>query len=74
MKANRHLDYHGDGSELAKISMPPIGTTLKKDHAGLTFSRADKETTAVSPITGSVLAINCKAQEHPEIVHEDPYH
>lgn len=58
----------------SEILMPPIGTTLKKDHAGLTFSRADKKATAISPITGSVLAINSKAVEHPEIVHEDPYH
>jgi len=58
----------------SKLSIPPIGTSLKKNHAGLTFSRSDKKATAVSPITGMVLAVNTKAQEHPEIVHEDPYH
>lgn len=58
----------------SKISIPPIGTTLKKDHAELTFSRANKKATAVSPVTGAVLAVNSKAQEHPEIIHEDPYH
>jgi len=57
----------------SKISIPPIGTSLKKNHAELTFSRSDKKAAAVSPITGTVLAVNVKAQEHPEIVHEDPY-
>ncbi|CCK79853.1 MULTISPECIES: glycine cleavage system protein H [Desulfobacula] len=58
----------------SKILIPPIGTNLKKDHAGLTFSRSDKTATALSPVTGNVLAVNIKAKEHPEIVHEDPYH
>jgi len=25
-------------------------------------------------VTGTVLAVNRKAEEHPEITHEDPYH
>ncbi len=33
----------------SKISIPPIGSTLKKDHAGLTFSPSDKKATAVFP-------------------------
>jgi glycine cleavage system H lipoate-binding protein len=58
----------------SKISIPFIGTVLKKDHAGVTFSRSDKKAAALSPVTGVVLAVNTKAQEQPEIVHEDPYH
>jgi glycine cleavage system H lipoate-binding protein len=58
----------------SKISIPPIGTVLKKDHAALTFFCSDKKATALSPVTGSVLAVNIKAQEQPEIVHKDPYH
>jgi glycine cleavage system H lipoate-binding protein len=56
------------------ISVPPIGSVLKKDHAALTFSRRNKTAKALSPVTGTVLAVNIKAQAHPEIVHQDPYH
>jgi glycine cleavage system H lipoate-binding protein len=56
------------------ISIPPIGTGMKKDHAAVSFSRRDKSATALSPVTGTVLAVNTKAQAHPEIVHQDPYH
>lgn len=58
----------------SKISIPSIGTGLKKDHAAVTFSRSEKKAAALSPVTGVVLAVNIKAQEQPEIVHEDPYH
>ncbi len=57
-----------------QIGLPPLGAELKKDHAGILFSRADQEAAAFSPITGSVVAVNTKASDTPEIVHKDPYH
>ncbi|MBU1566108.1 MAG: glycine cleavage system protein H [Proteobacteria bacterium] len=57
----------------SNISLPHLGAKLKKDQAGLAFSRSDKEAAVKSPVTGTVLAINNRVQEHPEIVHEDPY-
>jgi glycine cleavage system H lipoate-binding protein len=56
------------------IALAPLGGDLKKNHAGITFYRSGKKATAVSPITGSVLAVNTKVAAHPQIVHEDPYH
>jgi glycine cleavage system H lipoate-binding protein len=56
------------------LALPPLGTTLKKDQVGLTFSRDDNKAAALSPVTGTVLAVNHKAREHPEITHADPYH
>lgn len=56
------------------ITLPPIGAELKKDRAGLTFSRSDNKAAVFSPVTGTVLAVNGKVREHPEIVHQDPYH
>jgi len=56
------------------LTLPPLGTTLIKDQLGLTFSRDDHKAAALSPVTGTVLAVNHKAREHPEITHEDPYH
>ncbi|MDR3631457.1 MAG: glycine cleavage system protein H [Desulfocapsaceae bacterium] len=57
----------------SNISLPPLGAKLKKDQAGLAFSRTENEAEACSPVTGTVLAINSRVLEHPEIVHEDPY-
>ncbi|MCP4022988.1 MAG: glycine cleavage system protein H [Desulfobacteraceae bacterium] len=56
------------------LTLPPLGATLKKDQVGLTFGRGIYTAGALSPITGTVLATNHKAREHPEITHEDPYY
>jgi len=56
------------------LALPPLGTTLQKDQVGLTFGRDNHKAAALSPVTGTVLALNHKAREHPEIIHEDPYH
>ena len=58
----------------SKVMFPPLSASLKKDQAGLMFSRADKNAGAFSPITGTVLAVNNKVRENPRILHEDPYH
>ena len=56
------------------LALPPLGTTLTKDQVGLTFGREKHKAAALSPVTGTVLAVNHKVREHPEIAHEDPYH
>ena len=60
--------------EINFLSLPPLGSTLKKDQVGLTFGRDNHKAGALSPITGTVLATNHKVREHPEIAHEDPYY
>jgi glycine cleavage system H lipoate-binding protein len=56
------------------LALPPLGATLKKDQVGLTFGRDNHKAASLSPVTGTVLAVNHKAREHPEILQEDPYH
>ncbi len=56
------------------LALPPLGATLKKDQVGLTFGRDDHKAASLSPVTGTVLAVNQKVQEYPGIPHEDPYH
>lgn len=56
------------------LSLPPLGSTLKKDQVGLTFGRDNHKAGALSPITGTVLATNHKVREYPKIAHEDPYY
>ncbi len=59
---------------LKSLELPPLGTTLKKDEVGITFSRGEHRAASLSPVTGTVLAVNQKVREHPEIPHEDPFH
>jgi glycine cleavage system H lipoate-binding protein len=55
------------------LSLPPLGTTLKQDQVGWTFGKDDDRAAVLSPVTGTVLALNHKALEHPEIANHDPY-
>jgi len=55
------------------LTLPPLGATLKQDMIGLTFDRNGQKAGVLSPVTGTVLAVNHKSREHPEITHHDPY-
>jgi len=55
------------------LSLPPLGATLKQDEMGWTFGRNGKKAAVLSPVTGKVLAVNQRTQEHPEITQHDPY-
>ena len=56
------------------VGLPPLGGILKQNQVGWTVGRDSNQAAALSPVTGTVLAVNRKAEEHPEITHEDPYH
>ena len=56
------------------LALPPIGATLTKNQAYVTFGRGNHRTAVLSPVTGMVLTVNHRIQEHPGIPHEDPYH
>ena len=55
------------------LDPPPLGTILKQDEMGWIFGRNGHKAAVLSPVTGTVLAVNHKAREHPEITHHDPY-
>jgi len=55
------------------ITLPSLGVKLKQDDIGWTFKRDKQSASVLSPITGTVLAVNHKCREHPEIIHEDSY-
>jgi glycine cleavage system H lipoate-binding protein len=58
---------------MQSLILPPLGATLEQSELGWTFERDEYKAGVLSPVTGTVLAVNHKAQEHPEITHEDPY-
>jgi glycine cleavage system H lipoate-binding protein len=59
---------------IQSLVLPPLGEKLKQSQVGWTFGRDKHRAGVLSPVTGTVLAVNHKTQEHPEITHEDPYH
>jgi hypothetical protein len=46
---------------------------VQQDRVGWAFGRSDHRAAVLSPVTGTVLAVNHPAREHPQIVNEDPY-
>ncbi len=55
------------------LALPPLGTVLEQDQMGWTFGRNGHKAAVLSPVTGTVLAVNHKTREHPEITQHDPY-
>lgn len=59
--------------EMGKLSLPPLGAELRQDQVGLEFTREEHAASVLSPVTGTVLAVNHKAREHPSVTTHDPY-
>lgn len=58
---------------ISGLNLPPLGAFLKQNEVGWTFSRNGNNAAVLSPVTGSLLSINYRAVEHPEITNHDPY-
>ncbi len=58
---------------IQELNLPPLGATMKQEEVGWTFGREEHKAAVLSPVTGTVLAVNHKTREHPEIAHHDPY-
>ena len=56
------------------IDLPPLGAKVKQHEVGWTFGRSTQKAAVLSPISGSVLAVNHTVKANPEISHQDPYH
>jgi glycine cleavage system H lipoate-binding protein len=58
---------------MTAIELPPLGAHLVQNKVGWTFNRQQHQAAVLSPVTGTVLAVNHSVREHPDISHEDPY-
>ncbi|MDM8548858.1 glycine cleavage system protein H [Desulfobacterales bacterium HSG2] len=56
-----------------RLDTPPLGAVLEQDQVGWTFARDNHKAATLSPLSGTVVTVNHKAKDHPEIIHEDPY-
>jgi glycine cleavage system H lipoate-binding protein len=59
---------------IQSLTLPPLGEKLEQHQVGWTFERDHHSAGVLAPVTGTVLAVNHKALDHPEITYEDPYH
>jgi glycine cleavage system H protein len=60
--------------EVIGVELPDVGDEMEK---GEPFGELESVRTVselVSPISGTVTAINTELEDHPTIVNEDPYH
>lgn len=57
----------------SEIDPPPLGAGVQQDQVGWSFKRGDHQAGVLSPVTGTVLAVNHPAREHPQLVNTDPY-
>jgi glycine cleavage system H lipoate-binding protein len=55
------------------LNLPPLGEKIQQNKVGWAFTRNGHEAAVLSPITGTILAVNHKVTEHPEMIHADPY-
>ncbi len=56
-----------------EADLPPEGALLRQGEVGWVLSRRHGSAAMQSPVTGTVLAVNPRAKEHPQIAHTDPY-
>jgi glycine cleavage system H lipoate-binding protein/ferredoxin len=59
--------------EADSISLPPAGSTLKKGEVLAEITAAGKKTRVLSPLTGTISAINRDVEESPDLAWRDPY-
>lgn len=57
----------------SSIDLPPLGANIEQDRVGWVFGRDGHRAAALSPVKGTVLAVNHPSREHPQLVNEDPY-
>ncbi len=58
----------------ANITLPSLGAKVTQSQVGWAFARNGHKAATLSPVTGTVLAVNQRALGTPGISQADPYH
>jgi len=56
-----------------ELRLPEVGSQVRADHPLLSLVRHGREAPILSPVCGFIEAVNPAVQEHPALVHDDPY-
>ena len=63
----------GEIGTVISVELPDVGDTIEE---GEVFAELESVRTVhevVSPVSGTVLAVNPQLEDHPSIINEDPY-
>jgi glycine cleavage system H lipoate-binding protein len=55
------------------MSLPKIGAKLKPNETGWAIKRGDQAAEVLAPMSGTVMATNQNAVQHPDLLRKDPY-
>jgi len=55
------------------VDLPPLGEKLQQHRVGWSFASNGHEAAVLSPVSGTVLAVNHRVCAHPAIIHQDAY-
>ncbi|MBI4863921.1 MAG: glycine cleavage system protein H [Candidatus Riflebacteria bacterium] len=58
---------------VSRIEVPAVGETVKQGQPCLTLHRGARQARMVSPVNGTVIAVNEAIAPTPGVVHEEPY-
>ncbi len=56
-----------------RVTLPAVGTAVRAGRPILTLERKGRRVAVVSPVSGTVSAVNREAQAHPDAILQDPY-
>jgi bidirectional [NiFe] hydrogenase diaphorase subunit len=59
--------------EADSMTLPPVGSTLKKNQVLVEISSNGKKAPILSPLAGTVFAVNRDLEESPDLAWRDPY-
>ncbi len=66
-----YLQQHG--GDLAFVSVKPVGTKLTAGRECAELETMKTALSLLSPVTGTIVAINAALEPNPELVNQDPY-
>ncbi len=64
----------GDLGKVISVELPEVGDGVER---GEPFAELESVSTVmelISPVSGTVLAVNAELENHPSVINEDPYH
>lgn len=60
--------------EIIAVELPDVGDEVEKGEAFGELESVRTVSELLSPLTGTITAVNGELEDHPSIVNEDPYH
>jgi len=59
--------------QVISVELPEVGDKVERGEAFAEVESVETVTELISPVSGTVLAVNGELESHPTILNEDPY-